>query len=306
MRRLLRATLQRLIRTLLATGAGFRFVNFVHHHLSPAARLRFFYLCCDPSWRVAGRWSADFAGRRLVLPLSRDFPDAWLAAIGFHGYDLEIYALYERLLAGPRPPRIVFDVGANYGLHALRFLVYGARVIAFEPNPECHRRFRTWCAANHVACELEAVAVGERAGTTVLVVPKDRTYLGTTNPDVRGRWPDATVGTVTVTQVSLDDFVNEHGVVPDFVKIDTEGSEVAVLRGAVDLLRTARPTLLFEAWREADTRRALWEILEKHGYAIAAVGDVRTPLTRAAFIDAHDTNFLAEVPPGRMIHSARR
>jgi FkbM family methyltransferase len=263
-------------------------------------------LCCDPSWRVAGRWSVDFAGRRLILPLSRDFPDAWLAAIGFHGYDLEIYALYERLLAGPRPPRIVFDVGANYGLHALRFLVYGARVIAFEPNPECHRWFRTWCAANRVACELEAVAVGERAGTTVLMVPKDRTYLGTTNPDVRRRWPDATVGTVTVTQVSLDDFVNEHRVVPDFVKIDTEGAEIAVLRGAADLLRTARPTLLFEAWREADTRRALWEILEKHGYAIAAVGDVRTPLTRAAFIDARDTNFLAEVPPGRMIHSARR
>ena len=303
MRTLLRAPLRGLIRTLIATGAGLRFVNLVYRHLSPAARLRFFYLSCDPSWRVAGRWTVDFAGRRLVLPLSRDFQDAWLSAIGFHGYDLEIYALYEQLLAGPRPPRVVFDVGANYGLHALRFLVGGARVLAFEPNPECHRWFRTWCAANGVACELEAVAVGERAGTVVLAVPQGRTYLGSTNPEVRRKWLDATVQTLTLTQVALDDVVKDRRLVPDFVKIDTEGSEIAVLRGAIDLLRIAQPTLLFEAWPERDTRRALWEILDKHGYAIAAVGAARVPITRDAFLDARDTNFLAEVPPGRMIHS---
>jgi FkbM family methyltransferase len=304
MRKLIRAPLQGLIRTLLATGPGFRFVNLVHHRLSPAARLRFFYLCCDPAWRVAGRWTTDFAGRRLQMSLSRDFPDAWLAAIGFHGYDLEIYALYERLLAGPRPPRVVFDVGANYGLHALRFLVAGARVLAFEPNPECHRWFRTWCADNRVACELEAVAVGERAGTTVLAVPQGRTYLGSTNADVRGKWPDATVRTVSVPQVALDDVVKDRQLVPDFVKIDTEGSEIAVLRGAVDLLRTAQPMLMFEAWHDAEARRGLWDILTKHGYAIAAVGDARAPLTRETFIDARDTNFLAEVPPGRMIQAS--
>jgi FkbM family methyltransferase len=301
MRRLLRAPLQQLIRTLVANGAGLRFVNLVYRRLSPAARLRFVYLCCEPSWRVAGRWTVDFAGRRLRLPLSRDFPDAWRCAIGFHGYDLEIYALYEQLVAGPRPPRIVFDIGANYGLHALRFLIHGARVLAFEPNPECHRWFRAWCAANSVPCELQAVAVGERAGTAVLVVPEGRTYLGSTNPDVRGRWADATVRTLTVPQVALDEVVRAQGLVPDFVKIDTEGSELEVLRGAVDLLRTAQPMLLFEAWREDDTRRALWEILDKHGYAIAAVGEPRAPLTRAAFVDARATNFLAEVPPGRMI-----
>jgi FkbM family methyltransferase len=306
MRSLVRAPIQRFIRMLIATSAGLRFVNLVHRHLSPAARLRFFYLCCDPRWRVSGHWTIDFAGRRLRLPLSHDFPDAWLSAIGFHGYDLEIYALYERLITGPRPPRVVFDVGANYGLHALRFLVGGVRVLAFEPNPDCHRWFRTWCAANRVPCELEAVAVGERAGTVTLAFPDGRTYLGTTNPEVRQRWPEATVRAVAVTQVALDDVVRERRLAPDFVKIDTEGSEIAVLRGAVDLLRTVQPTLMFEAWREADTRRPLWDILDKHGYAIAAVSDARAPLTRSAFIEARDTNFLAEVPPGRLIQCTRQ
>ena len=107
----------------MTSGPGLRLVNRAHRVLSAPARQRFFHLCVDETWRVQGKWTVDFAGRRLVLTLSRDFPDAWLAAIGFHGYDPEVHALYEALIRSPRPPRVMFDVGASYGLHALRFLV---------------------------------------------------------------------------------------------------------------------------------------------------------------------------------------
>ena len=306
MRQLLRAPVRSVVRTLVSSGPGLRLVNVVHRRLTPVARRRFFYLCCDETWRVQGRWTVDFAGRRLLLPLSRDFPDAWLAAIGFHGYDPELHALYETLVTGPRPPRVVFDVGANYGLHALRFLVHGARVVAFEPNPECHRWFRGWCAANGVACDLAPVAIGDRADCVVLAFPEGRTYLGSVVPSVRAAWRAAAVRTFVVPQVSLDDVVVERGLVPDLVKIDTEGSELAILRGAVDLLRSCQPTLVFETWHSVEERRELWAMLDKHGYAIAAVdGTPPRPLTRAGFVGAHATNFLAEVPPGRVIHSAR-
>jgi FkbM family methyltransferase len=163
------------------------------------------------------------------------------------------------------------------------------------------------CAANGVACDLEPVAVGEGADSVVLAFPEGRTYLGSIVPGVRAGWGDAAVRTLTVAQVSLDDIVAERGLVPDLVKIDTEGAELAVLRGAVDLLRTAQPTLVFEAWHAVEQRRDLWAILDKHGYAIAPLdGSVPRPLTRAGFAGARATNFLAEVPPGRVIHSARQ
>jgi FkbM family methyltransferase len=295
------------VRTLVSNPAGLRLVNVMHRRLSPAWRQRFFYLCWDSTWRVSGRWTVDVAGRRIILPLARDFPDAWQAAIAFHGYDPELHALYEALLRAPRPPRVVFDVGAHYGLHTLRFLVHGARVLAFEPNPYCHRWLRAWCAANGVECELEPVALGDGAGSVVLAVPAGNTCMASVVPDVRARWRDAVVDTVTVRQVALDDVVAERGLVPDLVKIDTEGAELAVLRGAVDLLRTAHPTLVFESWRASEARLALWNLLDKHGYAVAPVdGSVPRPLTRDDFAGARVTNFLAEVPPGRVIHFARQ
>src|SRR5262249_4563324 len=62
---------------------------------------------------------------------------------------------------------------------------------------------------------------------------------GKHHPGGSRRWRDANVDTVTVRQVALDDVVAERGLVPDLVKIDTEGAELTVLRGAVEVLRAA-------------------------------------------------------------------
>ena len=60
-----------------------------------------------------------------MLPLRRDFPLAWTAAVGFHGYDPELHDMYTRLVKSAFPPRVFFDVGASYGLHSLRLLAHG-------------------------------------------------------------------------------------------------------------------------------------------------------------------------------------
>jgi hypothetical protein len=132
--------------------------------------------------------------------------------------------------------------------------------------------------------------------------------MGSVVPRVRARWRDTAVQALDVAQVTLDDVAAERRLVPDLVKVDTEGAELGVLRGAARLLRTAAPTLVFESWPCPEERRALWSLLvEDHGYAIAAVeSTLPRPLTRAGFVGAHPTNFVAEVPPGRVIHSARQ
>ena len=57
----------------MSNGPGLRLVNMVHQRLAPAVRQRFFYLCVDETWRAQGDWTVDFAGRRIRMPLSRDF-----------------------------------------------------------------------------------------------------------------------------------------------------------------------------------------------------------------------------------------
>jgi hypothetical protein len=73
-------------------------VNRLHQALSPSQKRRFFYLSIDLPCRVEGPWTVDFAGRRLVLPLHRDFDLAWAAATTFRGHDTELHELYEALV----------------------------------------------------------------------------------------------------------------------------------------------------------------------------------------------------------------
>src|SRR5205085_10427341 len=62
----------------------------------------------------------------------------------------------------PRPGWTVVDVGANVGLFAVQQARRGARVLAFEPNPDCYRRLSKTIAANGLGGTVRAfnVAVG--------------------------------------------------------------------------------------------------------------------------------------------------
>jgi hypothetical protein len=61
---------------------------------------------------------------------------------------------------------------------------------------------------------------------------------------------------------------------PDVVKIDVEGAEAEVLRGAAQLLRTARPRLLL-ATHGPDVHRACLDQLVGCGYALESLDSTR-------------------------------
>jgi len=286
----------------LSTPAGLWLINTLHRRLTLAGKRRFFHAFGEMEHPVTGGWRLDFAGRTILLPLRREFALSWQAATAFHGWDPEVHAFYEQLVASGRPPRLVFDVGANYGSHAIRFLVHGVRVVAFEPNPACRAYFEAWCAANSVTPEIVTAAVGDRPGTAELAVPGGATYMGTIDDAVKARWSGrADVTTTKVAMITLDAFTTQCDLVPDVVKIDVEGTELAVLRGARRLLTEARPLLVFEAWPQRD-RRAIFSLLGDAGYRVQPLGNVVRvwpPFSCDEFVRSPATNFLGLPPAER-------
>ena len=297
LRRAARNVAQSALATVLRAPGGLRLVNCLHQALSPAQKRRFFYLSADLPCRVEGPWTVDFAGRRLVLPLRRDFDLAWATATTFHGHDTELHELYEALVRAPQPPRVFLDVGANYGLHSLKLLAHGVRVISFEPNPACQAFFTECCRRNGLRPDLRSVAVGDRAGRAELRVPRGHTWLGTTAGEVAAGWAsDVEIETLHVPQVTLDEVVETDGIVPDLIKIDTEGTELAVLEGARAILENARPMLVFESWPGPPRRPAIFALLAAYGYGVHALRFATPPsaaLTSAAFVNSSATNFAA-------------
>lgn len=245
-------------------------------------------------------WTVMAGEREIRLPLvaSRMWLD-WLLAVSFLGHDAEVKQTYLAILSSKQRPDLFVDVGANYGPNSLIFLVHGVRTISFEPNPACHDYFRECGRLNGVAVDIRDVIVGDSHDTVDLLFAERETWNGSAEPDVQKRLRETAGGQllkVSAAQVTLDDVLAADPASRMLVKIDTEGFEDRVLRGARGILETRKPSVIFEAWPEASVRGHLFAILAEVGYAVFPLpwtGSVDRPLSQGEFENAIGMNFIA-------------
>lgn len=146
------------------------------------------------------------------------------------------------------PESRILDVGACEGLFAFRCLRQGLarEVIAFEPSSAMHALLQRGAAANGVAERLraEALAVGAHSGT-VRFNPAPGAEAGHID--------HAAAGGTEVPCVTLGDYCRDHGLTlraRDLIKVDAEGADFDVLRGAEGLIRAAAPQLAVTTYHE--------------------------------------------------------
>lgn len=136
---------------------------------------------------------------------------------------------------------ISIDVGANRGLYCYYMLRYSAAVVAFEPLPTLQEYLRTHFGGR---IRLHGVALSDADGRAEMRLPAGSPSWATIDPhNTLGRAGDAAIEVISVPTRRLDGY-GFAGV--GFIKIDVEGHEEMVLRGAMQTLRENRPALLVE------------------------------------------------------------
>jgi FkbM family methyltransferase len=135
------------------------------------------------------------------------------------------------------------DVGANEGavLKEIVRLAPAGRHIAFEPIPGLHQQLRE----SFPGVEVRRAALSDVAGTTEFThVVGAEAYSGLRQ---RSDLPSEAAGIerISVQVERLDDALPSD-YVPTLLKIDVEGAELQVLRGAAETLARHRPFVLFE------------------------------------------------------------
>jgi FkbM family methyltransferase len=174
---------------------------------------------------------------------------------------------------------VVYDVGANLGLYA-RYLItvlHAGRVIAFEPVAENRVLLASNLALGGIAGQVEVmpVALADEDGAAEFQVDDRQSASGTLSR-VTGGEPcvgrkNLGLGPLaeTVACRRLDSLIAEGLPRPDVIKIDVEGAEALLLRGADRLLRESGPRLLIEL-HGAGVAREVLPLLDDLGYACAA------------------------------------
>jgi FkbM family methyltransferase len=199
------------------------------------------------------------------------------------------------------------DVGAHIGsiIVEVRHNDPSVKIVAFEAVPakakSLRRRFPFvdvhGCAAGEITGEVPFFIDTERSGYSSLARPVNSN--DTANVEVQ------------VAIDRLDNLVNALDV--DAIKIDVEGAELGVLRGAVNVLRECRPIIMFESAPQTDnglgyTKEAIFEFLSSGDYCVLVPNRVAhndDGLTLNGFSESHlyprrTTNYFA-VPRERRL-----
>ncbi|HLG99683.1 MAG TPA: FkbM family methyltransferase [Bryobacteraceae bacterium] len=146
---------------------------------------------------------------------------------------------------------VFFDVGAHIGyfsMKASRKVGAGGRVLSFEPNPETLRLLRDNISANHAGnITVEPIACTDQEETLTFyaanVVNTGASSLSSENATVAPGAPKP----YNVRGRPIDDVVGELGLSRvDAIKVDVEGAEVSVIRGAMRTLERFHPKVVIE------------------------------------------------------------
>lgn len=226
----------------------------------------------------SARWFADAVTARMGRTARLRMRDDWelrchpaaVEAFAFERDQPELREELDGFIAACGERMVLFDIGAHFGLFGLAALHWSrgtARVVAVDPSLSALEVFdeNMRLAGAGTRVERFCAALADAEGHALLLTGGAGAWHMMVKPDVSR--PDA----VLVPTMTLDGLAGRTGLVPTHVKIDVEGEEDAVLRGAGRILAGHHPTVFLELHggilrRSGRSPVAVLDRLRSYGY----------------------------------------
>ena len=165
------------------------------------------------------------------------------------------------------------DIGAHIGLFAVlgaRIVGPQGRVFSFEPTPFTRSVLQDMVALNGCGdvVEVRGEAVSEKEGETVFFDTGDE--ISNANSLVR---TERSRNEIPVKMIAVDQFVDEKGLTVNCLKIDVEGAEIDVLRGAKNTFEVQRPVARLGLHppfikQNGQSLEEIWDLIEGYRYKV--------------------------------------
>jgi FkbM family methyltransferase len=154
---------------------------------------------------------------------------------------------------------VFLDVGANIGNHAIYWATRGARIVhAFEPVRSTFELLQRNVSENNLSEKIVChnLDLGDSKGSADIAKYTSENIGGTQIVEVEN-------GAILVD--TIDNLASSLGRV-DFVKIDSEGFEVKILRGASETIAQHKPIIFVEIFPK--NKKGVFAFMNSHGYVL--------------------------------------
>ena len=153
---------------------------------------------------------------------------------------------FHKLIELAKGKSVAFDVGAHIGVCSLtlsRVLEDGGACYAFEPAEANRKYLKAHLKMNNNdIVKVIPFLVGDKCDDCVefYETSSDSGMNSLCQPENKG----SCYNKIVKEQITLDSFVEKNGCIPELIKIDVEGAEISVLRGAKAVLRKYHPEII--------------------------------------------------------------
>jgi len=153
---------------------------------------------------------------------------------------------------------VVFDIGANIGFFSLLAAFKGARVFSFEPVFETYKRLlkniKYFNAEKDVFAYPSALGDFKRESLIKFNInSSDRSTIIDSSFQQMGNFILEKINIIT-----MDDFIKENKIKKiDFIKIDTEGYELKILKGAKNTIQKFKPKIAISAYHKKEDKKEI-------------------------------------------------
>lgn len=168
---------------------------------------------------------------------------------------------------------VIFDIGANTGVYSIlsNKVNPDAKIFSFEPYPVNVTRLKKNLGLNNTKAEIVEKALGNEPGTINFAVPANDSIADTSSAEIdfskstydgKIKWK-----TIEVEQTTLDTFVTKNNLDRvDLMKIDVEGYEEAVFKGASGFFNKYKPVIQCEILLDERRKSFFENFLRENGY----------------------------------------
>jgi FkbM family methyltransferase len=189
------------------------------------------------------------------------------------GYEKENFDFYRQSI---KNGDVVIDIGGHLGLNAVAFsqLAPNGKVYVFEPAPNTFKIIHHTIALNKINnIEVFPQAISDSLGKTHFFI-NDSPIADNANSLIEHRH-DKKLLKIEVDLTSIDEFIQQQKLTKvNFIKVDAEGAELSVLKGAEYCMANFKPKMSIglhphPIQLRGDSLEQIYEILKKHNYTIS-------------------------------------
>ena len=212
-------------------------------------------------------WRIKLINKNTVLTRVGDnHANSWDYALSYKWHDIGLSKV-EKIIDNFYDENGLFiDIGSNMGLRSLTYLSSKKKCLLFEPNIDLHKFNKELFELNNFSnYELSSFCLSDYNRKEKIYISSS-SYMSSLDSEIAKQ--DHIVDEREVELITLDSYLKDNKEIVENIKIDVEGHEYSVIKGAHKTIQNNKPTLLIEILDENGNRKLICDFFNNLNYSI--------------------------------------